>query len=99
MFLFYSPKKSSQLPQPPSQSQLNEILEHHCSDFEKNTEVIKQYVDASTNTDPIPVAPRQDYRKLFKNIEDNTREEVLQIFRETLPYALFLASVAIISAK
>jgi hypothetical protein len=99
MFLFYSPKKSSQRPQPPSHSQLNEILEQHCSDFEKNTEVLKQYIDASTNTDPTPVPPRQDYRKLFKNLEHNTGEEVLQIFRETLPYALFLASVAVISAK
>lgn len=99
MFLFYNTQRSSQRPQTPSHSQLNEILEQHCSDFDKTPVDPIQYVDASTNTDPIPVVPHQDYRKLFKNLEDNTREEVLQIIRETLPYALFLASVAVISAK
>ena len=103
MFSFYSSAKNSSLqrPQEPSNSQLNDILEEHCTDFRKECPV-KQFVDASTNTEPVP-APFRDYRRLFKAIEDNRarlqRQEILQIITGHLPHVFFLAAVAIISAK
>jgi hypothetical protein len=93
MFLFYSNPKSPKQETSPIH-QLNCILEE---EFEKVAEP-KQYRDASTNTDLVPSALK-DYRELFKKLEDNRRQEILQIAIAHLPHVFFLAALAVISAK
>jgi hypothetical protein len=90
MFLFYSNAKS---PKKETTYKLSSITE----EFEKVAEP-KQYVDASTNTELFPTALR-DYRELFKKLEDNHRQEILQIAINHLPHVFFLAAVAVICAK
>jgi hypothetical protein len=91
MFLFYSNAKS---PKKETTYKLSSITEE---EFEKVAEP-KQYVDASTNTELFPTALR-DYRELFKKLEDNHRQEILQIAINHLPHVFFLAAVAVICAK
>jgi hypothetical protein len=91
MFLFYSKAKS---PNQETTSKLSCITEE---EFEKVSEP-KEYRDASTNTDLVPGALK-DYRELFKKLQDNRRQEILQIAISHLPHVFFLAAVAVISAK